>query len=218
MAYTYLIGWSKLDKWYYGVRYAKDCDPTDLWTGYFTSSRYVKNFRDLHGEPDVITIRREFDNGQDALDWETKVLMRMNAAQNERFLNKSATLFKMNSDPWNKGITGTHMSEETKRKISEAHTGKPKSKESALKSGLSRRGKKRTQEQRKKLADAHKGYVWSDESKEKLSNSNKGKQFSSEHRESISKVALSRPRVSCSTCRRNLPANSLTLHLRSCTL
>lgn len=23
--YTYLIGWSKLNKWYYGVRYSKKC-------------------------------------------------------------------------------------------------------------------------------------------------------------------------------------------------
>jgi len=31
MAYTYLIGWSKLKKYYYGVRFAKKSNPKDLW-------------------------------------------------------------------------------------------------------------------------------------------------------------------------------------------
>ena len=56
--YTYLIGWKSLDKWYYGVRYGKGVHPSDLWVVYFTSSRHVKKFRDDHGEPDVIEIRK----------------------------------------------------------------------------------------------------------------------------------------------------------------
>lgn len=31
MAYTYRIGWSKLNKHYYGVRYSKRSHPSDLW-------------------------------------------------------------------------------------------------------------------------------------------------------------------------------------------
>ena len=42
--YTYIIGWSSLNKWYYGVRYAKNCKPEDLWKTYFTSSKHVKEF------------------------------------------------------------------------------------------------------------------------------------------------------------------------------
>ena len=60
--YTYLIGWSKLNKYYYGVRYAKNCHPSDLWTKYFTSSKYVKQFREENGEPDIIEIRKTFSN------------------------------------------------------------------------------------------------------------------------------------------------------------
>lgn len=44
--YTYLIGWSEYDIWYYGVRYAKGCNPADLWVKYFTSSKFVREFRE----------------------------------------------------------------------------------------------------------------------------------------------------------------------------
>ena len=85
--YTYLIGWSELDKWYYGVRYAKNCNPSDLWVKYFTSSSYVHEFREQNGEPDVIQIRKIFNNRESALMWEEKVLRKMNVNRNNRFLN-----------------------------------------------------------------------------------------------------------------------------------
>ena len=49
MSYTYLIGWTKYNIQYYGVRYAKGCHPDDLWKTYFTSSKYVKEFREKNG-------------------------------------------------------------------------------------------------------------------------------------------------------------------------
>lgn len=42
--YTYLVGWSQLNKFYYGVRFAKNCTPSDLFTTYFTSSSIVKQY------------------------------------------------------------------------------------------------------------------------------------------------------------------------------
>ena len=39
--YTYLIGWTNYDMWYYGVRYTKDADPNELWKKYFTSSKHL---------------------------------------------------------------------------------------------------------------------------------------------------------------------------------
>lgn len=85
--YTYLIGWSSYNKWYYGVRYAKGCHPKDLWVTYFTSSRHVKQFRESHGEPDIIQIRKTFSNSPEALAWEEKVLKRMNVAYDGRWIN-----------------------------------------------------------------------------------------------------------------------------------
>lgn len=89
MPYTYLIGWSKHNVFYYGARWAKDCSPNDLWKTYFTSSKHVKKFRDLHGEPDIIQIRKIFEDSKTAKIWEERVLRRMNVINDSRFLNKN---------------------------------------------------------------------------------------------------------------------------------
>jgi hypothetical protein len=60
--YTYLIGWGKLDKWYYGRKTGKHCHPKDFFVKYFTSSNRVKEFIKEVGLPDVIQIRQIFDN------------------------------------------------------------------------------------------------------------------------------------------------------------
>jgi len=75
--FTYLIGWTTHNKWYYGVRYANNCQPADLWNSYFTSSTIVKDFRKNHGEPDIILIRKTFKSKQDAIIWEGKILSRL---------------------------------------------------------------------------------------------------------------------------------------------
>lgn len=72
--FTYLIGWRSLNKWYYGVRYSHNCHPSDLWVTYFTSSKKIKEFRLLNGEPDVIEVRKIFVTRQQALSWEGRVL------------------------------------------------------------------------------------------------------------------------------------------------
>ena len=87
--YTYLIGWKKLDKWYYGVRYRKGCHPSDLWQTYFTSSPIVKKFREEHGDPDVIQIRKTFRNPIQARLWEDQVHHRMDVVKSPRWLNKN---------------------------------------------------------------------------------------------------------------------------------
>lgn len=117
--YTYLVGWSKLDKWYYGVRYAKRCDSSDLWVEYFTSSKVVKRLRKNYDEPDVIQVRRIFNEPKSAIIWEQKVLRRLNAIRNDKWLNQSLAGYEpaitiakhgpLNSmygkTPWNKGLS-----------------------------------------------------------------------------------------------------------------
>lgn len=85
--FTYLIGWSKLNKWYYGVRYAKNCHPDDLWTSYKTSSRIVSKFVLQHGDPDVREVRQTFNNIKSAQLWEAKVLHKMKVVKNSNWLN-----------------------------------------------------------------------------------------------------------------------------------
>lgn len=97
--YTYLIGWSQLGKYYYGVRYAKNCHPDDLWQSYFTSSKNVKKFAAKHGNPDLIIIRRTFESANSAMIWENKVLKRLDARNHPKMLN--ATNNMANTHPIN---------------------------------------------------------------------------------------------------------------------
>ena len=86
--YTYLIGWSKLNTFYYGRRTAKNCHPNEFWNKYFTSSKYVKEFVKNNGEPDIIEIRKTFPNNpKSCCVWECKVLGRMDVQHDSRFLN-----------------------------------------------------------------------------------------------------------------------------------
>lgn len=90
LCYTYLIGWSKHDVWYYGSRGANKLEPMkDIMKKYFTSSQLVENFIIKEGPPDIIKIHKLFDSYIDAKRHEGRFLRRVNAANNIRFLNKS---------------------------------------------------------------------------------------------------------------------------------
>lgn len=85
--YTYLIGWPSLNKWYYGVRYAKNCQPDDLWISYKTSSKLVKKFVIEHGDPTIVEVRKTFQSVLEAQQWESKVLQRLQVAKSTMWLN-----------------------------------------------------------------------------------------------------------------------------------
>lgn len=87
--YTYLIGWTSLNKFYYGSRYATDCHPDDLFVRYFTSSKQVKRILKENGNPDVIIVRRTFESVEQARHWEHKVLRRLNVINNDKWINKT---------------------------------------------------------------------------------------------------------------------------------
>ena len=90
--YTYLIGWTNLNRWYYGVRYSKTCHPTDLWNPYKTSSKIVSKFIKTHGEPDIRIVRRTFNSVNQARIWEHRVLLKLNVINNEKWLNGHNTI------------------------------------------------------------------------------------------------------------------------------
>lgn len=87
--YTYLIGWPEHNKWYYGVRFAKNCNPNDLWVTYKTSSKYVASFVNDYGDPTVILVRKTFTAITAARNWEEKVLRRLKVITEDKWLNKS---------------------------------------------------------------------------------------------------------------------------------
>ena len=165
--YTYLIGWRKQQKYYYGVRYAKNCSPDDFWIKYFTSSPSVSAMRLLYGEPDIIQIRKTFLTKEDARIWENRVLKRMKVVIREDFLNKNDAP----APPINNRI----MSEETKNKIGTSNRGKPKSEEH----------KQKIREARAKQINTRKGIAQSEETKQKLRDINKGKIASKETKEKM---------------------------------
>lgn len=118
MYYTYLIGWTHLQKFYYGVRFSDSAHVTDLWKVYFTSSKHVKRFRADNGEPDVIQIRRVFKTKQAAIDWESKVLRRLKVRENTRWLNIAAISAHWNRSVGSPSNKGKPMSAEQRQKIS----------------------------------------------------------------------------------------------------
>jgi hypothetical protein len=178
--FTYLIGWSSLDKWYYGVRYGKHCNPSQLWTSYYTSSKYVLELRKQVGEPDVIQVRRTFMSIQEAVNWETKVLRRMKVIKRDDFLNQSyctasgavmATLSeetrakigakskgrktflgRKHSEEAKAKMRSKIVSDETRAKMSASAHAKPKvSAETRLKQSIVRTGRTRSEETKAKM-------------------------------------------------------------------
>ena len=85
--FTYYLCWTSLDLHYYGVRYAIGCDPSELWTKYFTSSTYVNRLRKNYGDPDIIQIRRTFTSVSESKQWESTVLRRIKALEKMNWLN-----------------------------------------------------------------------------------------------------------------------------------
>ena len=92
-AYTYFVKWSEHDRQYYGVRYTQELNDRspeeDLWIEYFSSSPHVKEFREKHGEPDIILIDQKFDNPDEACDYEVEFLQENNVVEDERWLNRN---------------------------------------------------------------------------------------------------------------------------------
>lgn len=96
--YCYFIGWPKLNKFYYGVKFGIGANPDTFWKTYFTSSELVSQYRRQYGEPTLIEVRKIFNPdkygsvvyAQEAsIRHENKVIRRMNMIPEERFLNCS---------------------------------------------------------------------------------------------------------------------------------
>lgn len=218
--YCYLIGWSKLNKFYYGVRhsikvkclYESGCHPDDLWVKYFTSSLHVKQYRAKYGEPDIIQVRKTFTTAEKAVKWEEKVLKRVLIKNRDKFLNKGVSGSIVNK--------GRKLSDETKRKISEARKDKGHTLETRLQMSKDRKGKpgkERTIETRRKISETRKkkgigigvkfseerrckmsevrkgkpGRKHTEETRRKMSESRKGRPLSEEHKVKLRKIKRS---------------------------
>ena len=200
LPYTYLIGWSTHNIWYYGSRYAKNCHPSDLWTSYFTSSNYVVNMVKTYGEPDIIEIRKTFETASQAREWEHKVLRRLDVIHQDKWLNKTNNRAILLDDAMKakiraktQGRPGKPHTKETKEKLRQAKLGKePWNKGLICPQIKSMTGKKHTAESNEKNRQAHLGKTQSAESNLKRSIAQKGRVFSEETREKLRQAALLR--------------------------
>jgi hypothetical protein len=134
--FTYLIGWPEHDLFYYGVKYSKGCEPSDLWTRYFTSSKHVLKARQNIGEPSIVEVRQVFEDASTARGWETRVLQRLDARNNPKFLNKTNVpapgayeFTREHRDFISKRLTGRVQSSEERTKRIASLTGKKKTPE-----------------------------------------------------------------------------------------
>jgi hypothetical protein len=174
--YTYLIRHRPTGKVYYGYRSANKVGPEqDLWKQYFTSSPKVQQLIEETGVDSFdVEVRQIFETKEQASNWETRVLRRCNVLHNDRWINQNVAGY----------IVPT---EESRKKISDYHKGKPKSKEQIEKIRYSNIGKNKgkvaSQEHRRKNSEAHAGEKngrygkeVSEETRRKISEAKKGKQ------------------------------------------
>jgi hypothetical protein len=151
MPYVYKIAWSTAKTWYIGCRYAPECSPEDLFSSYFTSSKHVKKFRHLHGDPDIIEILSIFETGEAARSYEQQILTAASAAQDPLSLNRHNG---------GKNFYGGEITAAHKEKLRQAALGKKRGphtaahKEKLRQAGLGKKGRKGTP-----LPAAHKAKI-----------------------------------------------------------
>ncbi len=152
---------------YFGVRWGnitKNITPAqDLGKKYFTSGKLRKDFKK---NPDNFKIKliATFDTIREAVDFEKKQTKKV--YKNKRYANIA-------SYPARITPIGHKISEETKRKISEANKGKKRSEETKRKMSLSKQNM--SEETKRKMSEANKGKKRSEETKRKMSKAKKGR-------------------------------------------
>lgn len=145
--YFYIIGWTEHDTWYQGIQYGQKAHPSNLWNTYFTSSRYVAEFRQEHGEPDVIETL-PLGSAEEAIAEEIRYQRECDVLNDPRWLNKNI----------NGGIV---FDTEVRKRMSASKKGKPPN----------NKGKPHSQEARAKISAAQKGNPRSNEIRAKISQS-----------------------------------------------
>ena len=191
---------------YYGVRYAKDCKPADLWTIYFTSSSVIRELLNKYSkEMFIIEIRKIFKSKEEAINYEHRVLTRV--AGKDNWLNKniggkaffrSGPLDNATKLKISKSLTGHKQLPETVEKRIKANTGKKRSDESKKKSSESNIGKhnkinfKSPSGLKQGQSNGMLGKLHSEETKQKMSNDRQGHICTQETKDKISAATKGR--------------------------
>lgn len=224
--YTYLIGWSNHQKYYYGARWAKNCHPDELWKTYFTSSKHVHDFWKEHGEPDIIQVRKIFSTKEQVRQWEHKVLRRIGVKNNSKWLNITTSLgIDYNTHPFlgkthseqtkikiSKSLVGRKDTEETKKKKSEAgkkRTGERNNMFGKIGTNNPNYGRRHSEQTIKIMSEIKKGENHPNYGKKRPDHSKKmsgdnhfnyGKSLNNETRIKISNTLKNKPKIKCKYC------------------
>lgn len=181
--YFYIIQHIPTKRYYAGCKINSSANSIDLMTnnGYQTTSKIVKNLILIDGLESFIVLRiRHFQFPHQALNYETQFLVKVNAADNPRFLNRH------NGDKnfVNKG--GYNLSESTKQKMR-----KPKSQETIERQNKAK--KNRGKEVYEKAVKTRKGKysTWhNDKMIEVIKDSNAVRWSDQENRKKHSKIMV----------------------------
>lgn len=201
IGYTYLIKFLPTGQVYYGSRCGKNCNPSEFWVKYFTSSKVVKNLIKEHGkESFVYEIRKTFNDPKDAQKWERKVLRRMDVARKSYFLNKSNGVAPILSG-WKNPFFMKKHTEQTKQKMKENQPNKNGEKNPNWKGGKDRRKFKGDEIKRKQAQS----------DLMKIKNPMLNEEVRKKHTEAISK----RKTYACEHCGKVLNLGGYTVHRKA---
>lgn len=153
--YFYIIRHKPTKKYYAGCKINSLADSSNFMkkNGYKTTSKIVKNLIEKDGLESFEILRvRHFESSNQALDYESRFLIKVNAAENIMFLN----LHNGGKNFVNKG--GYNLSESTKEKMR-----KPKSKETIEKQNNEKRNRSRDVYDKMVESRKQNGLAWHNE-------------------------------------------------------
>ena len=201
--YTYLIGWSKHNKWYYGCQYGKKAHPDNLWNTYYTSSKRVKDFGKVYGDPDIVEIRL-VSSKETVIRCEERILTKIGAAQSDIWLNGN------NGGKKFFNVGGYNLTETTKNKMR-----KPKPKGFADRLSKVRKGVPgKSGEEHPMFGRHHREsskLIMSQKKKniyEGKGNPFYGKTHSDNVKSMLRKKALNRERLTCPVCNKTMDSTN----------
>lgn len=179
--YFYIIKHKPTGKFYAGCKINSKADSSNLMTekGYQTTSKIIKNLIKTDGLVSFEVLRiKHFDLPKQALDYESRFLTKVNAAENNMFFNRH----NGGKHFVNKG--GYNLSESTKQKMR-----KPKSKETIEKQNKAK--KERSKEIYAKMVDTRKknNPIWHNDTMREIIRINNINRFANEkNREKHSEI------------------------------
>lgn len=159
--FTYYLYHPETKMHYYGVRYKRGCEVSDIWTTYFTSSKKVKALIEVYGKDSFeVEVRKTFDSVSAARRWETKVLRRLKVEKKKHWLN-------ITSKEAPHCVPGLIPTKEHREKVAASKRGKKRVFNDKWRENMAaaRRGKKKSSEHKEKIAAAKTGLKASEEHK-----------------------------------------------------